>query len=151
MAELDVPEGVQAFNFWTILIMARLWEEFPRPQFFYINSNMASTVLVTRDRTLASTQIGPDGSPQAQLFFDTMNWLLVEGFVNGNTQDVLGGFTNVTLTTKGFSVLNQVPHAVVSKPGAAAEKSLGAQIREAAVSHATGMATALIQKMLMLE
>jgi hypothetical protein len=124
MAEIDVPEGAQAFNFWTLLVMARLWEEFPRPQFFHINPG---TVFVTRDQTVAGTQIGPNGSPQAQLFFDTMNWLLVEGFVNGNAKDVLGGFTEVTLTTKGFSILNQVPRSVAPKPGAAPEKSLGAQ------------------------
>jgi hypothetical protein len=112
MTELDVPEGVQAFNFWTLLIMARLWEEFPRPQFFYINPSTVFTVFVSRDQTVAGTQLGPNEPPQAQLFFDTMNWLLVEGFVNGNAKDVVGGFTEVTLTTKGFSVLNQVPRSV---------------------------------------
>jgi hypothetical protein len=148
MAEIDVPDGVQAFNFWTLLIMARLWEEFPRPQFFYINSGTVFTVLVSRDQTVAGAQIGPDGRPQVELFFDTMNWLLAEGFVNGNAQNVLGGFTEVTLTTKGFSVLNQIPRSVASRPGAATEKSLGAQIREAAISHTASAAAGLIQRML---
>jgi hypothetical protein len=63
MAELEIPEGVQAFNLWTIHIMARLWEEFPRPQYFHNNPNI---VFVTSDATVAGTQLGPEG--QVALF-----------------------------------------------------------------------------------
>jgi hypothetical protein len=142
--ELAVPEGVQAFNLWTIWIMARLWEEFPRPQYF---NTTPSVVSVTSDARVAGTQIGPQGAPQVQLFTYTLNWLLAEGFARG-TAHAAGNFTNVSLTAKGFSVLSQAPRSVAPQFAAKPEKSLGALMREAAASHVTDAAAKLIQTLL---
>jgi hypothetical protein len=71
--ELEVPDGVKAFNHWTIWIMARLWEEFPRPQFFVSGPG---GVHVTSDPTAAGASFGP--SEPAALFSPTMEWLLGE-------------------------------------------------------------------------
>jgi hypothetical protein len=138
---LDVPAGVQDFNFWAILIMARLWEEFPRPQYFIARP---SVVTVTSDSALAGEKFGPEG--QIQAFRDTMNWLLAEGFLRG-MDNAAGAYAAVSLTTRGFTVLNQVPHSIDSPP-ATPQKPLGALMREAGVSHGVGVIAALVQTML---
>lgn len=141
--ELEVPEGVKEFNFWTILLMARLWDQFPRPQWFYSRANV---VLVTGDPSAAGTELGPHG--QVQRFADTLLWLMDEGFVRG-TADAAGGFRAASLTTRGFSVLNQVPNLLASDSITPSKKSLGDLIREAAVQQSAGNAvTILIQNLL---
>jgi hypothetical protein len=55
----------------------------------------------------------------------------------------------VRLTAKGFSVLNEIPHSIASKPDGATEKSLGILMRETVVKEAISMAGGLIQSMLM--
>lgn len=142
--DIEVPEGVQAFNLWTLCIMARLWEEFPRPQWF--NSTPRS-IQVTSDSQAAGVPIGPEGPEQVPLFAHTLNWLIDEGFATGKG-NAAGAFAYVRLTTKGFSVLNQVPRSISTKAASAANKPLGALIREAAAKHAVDAAATLIQKML---
>jgi hypothetical protein len=139
---LDVPAGVQAFNFWTILVMARLWEEFPRRQHFFARP---SVVMVTSDSTLAGEKFGPEG--QVQLFKDTMDWLLDEGFLRGSAHAAASTYADISLTTRGFTVLNEVPHSIGSPP-ATPQKPLGALMREAGVSHGVGAIAALVQTML---
>jgi hypothetical protein len=142
--KLEVPEGVKAFNFWTIMIMARLWEEFPRPQFFDASREVIN---VTSDHRNAGVPITSAELPPAQLFGPTMDWLLSEGFITGKTNGV-GQYARVSLTTKGFSVLNEVPRSVSPKVAGETAKSLGTLIREAAVKHAVDSAGNLIQRML---
>jgi hypothetical protein len=142
--ELETPTGVEGFNLWTLWIMARLWEEFPHPQYFNCTPIAVS---VTSDHRLAGTQIGPQGQEQIPLFVHTMDWLMAEGFVRGKGNGV-GGFVGVSLTTRGFSVLNEVPHSVAAKAESATAKPLGAIMREAVVSHGVGIAAGLIQVML---
>ena len=127
---LDVPEGVQAFNLWTILIMARLWDEFPRPQHFITRP---SVVMASGDPLVVGEPFGPEA--QVQIFKDTINWLLAENFVRG-VANAAGAYGNISLTTRGFSVLNEVPRSLSSP--AAPQKPLGALMREAGVSHAVG-------------
>jgi hypothetical protein len=143
--EIEVPEGVQAFNFWTLLIMARLWDEFPRPQYF---NSSPSAVRVTSDPRTSGDPIGPDGSEQVQLFTHTLNWLIGEGFATGMA-NAAGAFANVKLTTRGFAVLNQVPRSISPKTASEADRPLGALIREAAAKHTVDVAATLIQKMLL--
>jgi hypothetical protein len=143
--DIEVPEGVQAFNLWTLLIMARMWEEFPRPQWF--NSN-PKAVQVTRNPSIAGGPIGLEGPEQVALFTHTLNWLIDEGFASG-TGNAAGAFAYVRLTTKGFSVLNQVPRSLGLKAASGSDKPLGALIREAAVKHTVEAAATLIQKMLL--
>lgn len=142
MAELEVPEGVQAFNFWTIWIMARLWEEFPRPQSFDASREI---IYASNDARNAGTPINPKDFPPTQLLRPTIDWLLSEGFIRGQASGH-GQYANVALTTKGFSVLNQVPRSVASK--AIESKPLGVLMREALVDHAVGTVAGLIQSML---
>jgi hypothetical protein len=141
---LDVPEGVKAFNFWTIWIMARLWEEFPRPQFFNASREV---IYATSDQRHAGVQISSADLPPAQLFGPTLDWLLSEGFVKGKANGA-GMYAMVGLTTKGFSVLNQVPRSISPKPSEP-DKPLGALIRKAVADHAVDAAATLIQKMLL--
>ncbi len=140
---IEVPEGVQAFNLWTLLIMARIWEEFPRPQWF--NSN-PKAVHVTSNPSIAGVPIGLEGPEQVALFTHTLNWLIDEGFASG-TGNAAGAFAYVRLTTKGFSVLNQIPRSLSAASDT--DKSLGTLIREAAVKHTVEAAATLIQKMLL--
>jgi hypothetical protein len=110
MADIEVPQGVQSFNLWTLHIMGRLWDEFPVPQYFHNNPR---TVFVTSNAAVAGHQIGPDG--QVELFQHTLNWLIQEGFAKG-TPHASGNFATVSLTTKGFSVLNQMPCSLGEEP-----------------------------------
>jgi len=87
MAELEIPEGVQAFNFWTIIIMGRLWDEFPRPQSFHTGYGTPPAVHVTGDTAREGTAIGPTGSDQTEIFVHTLAWLLAERFVSGKVND----------------------------------------------------------------
>ena len=141
--ELEIPEGVKAFNFWTLSIMARLWESFPRPSYFY--STPGGTVYVTSDRVTAGEPFGTEGHDQVELFTDSLNWLLREGFVSGVANGA-GAFTNVSLTTRGFSILSEVPHSIAER---AAEKPLGSLIREAVASQGVGLFAGLIQAILL--
>lgn len=68
--ELEIPEGVKAFNFWTLAIMGRLWEEFPRPLYF---NSTPTVVSVTNDYRLAGVPFGLKGAEQVQLFANTLN------------------------------------------------------------------------------
>jgi hypothetical protein len=145
VAELEVPEGVQAFNFWTISIMARLWEEFPRPQFFSLRK---SDIGVSRNYSEVGAPIGPTGPDQVELFRHTMNWLESEGFVSSGA-DGQWASNSVRLTVKGFSVLNEIPRSIASKPDGATGKSLGNLMRETVVKEAFSVAGRLIQSMLM--
>ncbi|MDB6084380.1 MAG: hypothetical protein JWN43_2261 [Gammaproteobacteria bacterium] len=52
----------------------------------------------------------------------------------------------MSLTEKGFSVLNEVPEAVAGKPEQKG-KSLGVQMREAAVSKGLDLAAELVKAM----
>lgn len=146
--ELEVPEGVQAFNFWTLAIMGRLWEEFPR--LLYFNSSPRG-VSVTNDHRVAGVPFGLTGPDQVQLFTNTLSWLLAEEYARG-TANAAGAFAAVTLTAKGFSILNQVPNSVATKPEIAAEKPLGTLMKEAAVSavasQSIGMVATLVKAML---
>lgn len=143
--ELELPEGVQAFNLWTIWIMARLWEEFPRPQFFMSGPG---GVCVTGDSAAAGALFGPNDPPSVQLFRPTMEWLLSERYITGKANGA-GHFALVALTEKGFSVLKQIPRSVGSKQPAAQNKPLGALMREAAISQGVGAAaTALLKSMI---
>jgi len=142
--ELEVPEGVQAFNLWTLCIMARMWEEFPRPQFFHSNLR---AVQVSSDPQTAGVAIGPEGPGQVPLFTHTLNWLIDEGFAAGKP-NAAGAFAYVRLTTKGFSVLNQVPRSISPKAVSEPNKPLGALIREAATKHAVDAGASLIQSLI---
>jgi hypothetical protein len=143
--ELKVPEGVQAFNFWTILIMVRLWDEFPRAQFF---STGTSTIGVGRNYSEVGTPIGPTGPDQVELFIHTSNWLKSEGFISEDAHGP-GGSYGMRLTTKGFSALNEIPRSIASKSENASKKSLAILMREAVVQHTVSMTGELIQSLLM--
>src|SRR6266571_138366 len=99
--EIEVPDGVKAFNLWTIWIMARLWEEFPRQQFFVSGSE---GVYVTNDSAAAGVTFGPSEPELVSLFRPTMEWLLAERYVTGKHNGA-GHFALIVLTQKGSSVL----------------------------------------------
>jgi hypothetical protein len=136
--ELDVPEKVQMFNFCAISVMARLWVEFPQKHFFACGHD---AVGVTIDQTAAPTSFGPSDPLFVQQFCPTMDWLISERFLTGKTNGA-GHYALVTLTQKGFSVLNEVPRSVATAP--TPNKSLGALMREAVVSQAVRSAPALV-------
>jgi hypothetical protein len=141
---LETPSGVEAFNQWTIWVMARLWDNFPNPQHFNCSP---VAVTVTGDPGLAGEQFGPDGAEQVPLFRHTMNWLIAEGFLRGKANG-FGTYAGISLTSMGFSVLNEVPRAVAEKSEPAAAKTLGVLMREAVVSQTVAIAGGLIQVML---
>lgn len=143
MAKLEVPEGVEAFNLWTLTIMAQLWDTFPQPQWF---QSAPDAVLVTPDYRQRGSPIGPTGPEQVALFAHTLEWLIAEGFVRGRVGQGRD-FPNVVLTTKGFSVLNHVPDSLPLKSegdGAA----LGTRMRAALTRAAPDLAVALVRSML---
>ncbi len=138
---LDVPEGVQAFNFWTISVMSRLWDEFPRPMHFVTNTVV---VMASADPSVAGEPFGPSG--QVQIFKDTMNWLIAENFLRA-TVNPAGAYAKVSLTTRGFSVLEEVPRAIAS-PQVATDKPLGTLMREASINQGAAVIAGLIKIML---
>lgn len=144
---LEVPEGVQAFNLWTVTVMARLWDEFPQPQYFCSSPTVVS---VTSNSRQAGTPIGPQGVEQVRYFTDTLRWLIDEGFARGMAR-AGGDFAGVVLSRKGFSILDEVPRALASKPEAAPEKKLGTLMREVAVTQIAALAAALVERMLGIE
>jgi hypothetical protein len=144
---LEVPEGVQAFNLWTVLIMARLWDEFPHPQYFH---SSPTVVLVTSDQTKAGSPIGQPGPDQVRYFINTLRWLIDEGFARG-VAHVAGDFAGVILSKTGFSILDEVPRSVAPKLEAAPEKNLGTLMREAAATQLGALAASLVEKMLGIE
>jgi hypothetical protein len=141
--DLEVPESVQAFNFWTLWIMARLWAEFPVPQDF---DTQRDAIAFKADAAREGREMGSNELPPVQLFAHTMNWLLAEGFVRGKGA-LNGTYALVSLTTKGFSVLNEVPRSIAAKPEQT-DKPLGSLMREAAVSKGVGLAAELVRAML---
>jgi hypothetical protein len=142
---LEVPEGVQAFNLWTLTIMARLWEEFPGPQYFY---NSYTTVFVTSDHTVEGKAIGPQGPQQLRFFGDTLRWLMAEGFARGTAQ-APGNFAAVTLSRRGFSILDEVPRSIEPKVQTAPEKKLGELYKEAAVTQGAVTIAGLVKLLLL--
>jgi hypothetical protein len=142
---LEIPEGVKAFNLWTLWIMARMWEEFPLPQYFCIDPSLFTVHVATDPRT-KGTVIGPSGKEQAEIFAQTLDWLLAEGFVAGK-HNGLGVFDNMRLTTKGFAVLNLVPDSLSGK-SEQETKLLGAMIREATVKQTVDGGATLIRTMI---
>jgi hypothetical protein len=141
---LEVPENVKAFNFWTLWIMAQLWEEFPVSQRFDAPRDI---VAFKAQREHAGGQpIEPGDLPPVELFTPTMNWLISEGFVRGKGLDGRGVYADVRLTEKGFSILNEVPSAVAGRP-TQKDKPLGAQMREAAVSMGKDLVIDLVKQM----
>lgn len=144
MLEIEVPQGVQAFNLWTIWIMARLWEEFPRPQYF---GSTPTFVHVTSDHRAKPEPIGPQGQKQVEYFTNTLNWLMREGFASG-VANAAGAFANVSLTEKGFSILNQVPTALTGKGDGGELKSLGTIMRDAISQYAPDFGAALILRLI---
>jgi hypothetical protein len=139
--ELEVPDGVQSFNLWTIWIMARLWEEHPQPQFFMYEPG---GVYVTGDPAVAGAMFGPNDRPSLRKFRPTMEWLLSERYITGKANGA-GHFALVALTEKGFSVLKQIPRSVAAQ-SAAQSKPLGALMREAVISHGVGAAATALSK-----
>jgi hypothetical protein len=142
--EIEVPDGVKAFNLWTIWIMARLWEEFPRLQFF---SCVPGGVYVTNDSTAAGSLFGPSEPGLTALFSPTMEWLLAERYLTGKS-NCAGHFALVALTHKGFSVLKQIPRSVAPESPVSPNKPLGALMREAAIAQGVGTAAALVKAMM---
>jgi hypothetical protein len=140
---LEVPEGVQAFNLWTLRIMARMWDEFPRPQWFHTKSGSA---FATSDPSAQGLLIGLAG--QSEYFANTLNWLIDEDFLAG-LATAAGDFRNVRLTTKGFSVLNEIPHSISKVPESKATQPLGAIIREAVAKQAVDSVASLVQRILL--
>ena len=143
---LEVPEGVEAFNLWTLTIMARLWEEFPRPQYFHISH---TTVLVTSVNTVEGKPIGPEGPQQVRYFGDTLHWLMAEGFARG-TARASGDFAAVSLSHKGLSILDEVPRSVDVKAQTAPAKKLGELMKETAVTQGGAAIAGLVKLLLQL-
>ncbi len=142
--ELETPAGVEVFNLWTIWIMARLWEEYPRRQFFVCGRDR---VYATVDPAAAGTPFGPNDPPSVQLFCSTMDWLLADGYLTGKANGA-GHYALVGLTQKGFSVLKEIPRAVVPTQSPVQNKPLGALMRELVVSQGvSAAATALVKAM----
>jgi hypothetical protein len=140
MDRVEVSEGVQAFNLWTIWIVARLLEEFPQPQLFVCGPGR---VFVTGNHTLAGDAFGPTDPALVQKFCPTMDWLLAEGYVRGKSNGA-GHYALVSLAERAMAVLGQPPRSIASPHGS--EKPLGALIREAVASKATGaVVTALFK------
>lgn len=81
----------------------------------------------------------------------TLNWLLAEEYARG-IANAAGAFAAVSLTSKGFSVLNQVPNSLAIELESAAEKPLGTLMKEATVlavaSQSVGMVATLVKAML---
>jgi hypothetical protein len=138
---LEVPESVQAFNFWTLWIMGQLWEEFPVPQHF---DPPRDVIAYKANRARDGQEVGPNDLPPVELFGPTMEWLLAEGFIRGKKAPGAHIYAAISLTTRGFSVLNQIPHSIAPKTEA---KPLGTLMREAAVDHAVGLAATLVRSM----
>lgn len=142
--ELEIPESVQAFNFWAIWIMSRLWDEFPVPQHF---DPPRDIIAFKHEAARDGRPIGDNDLPPVQLIAPTMDWLLAEGFVTGKSNGA-GLYANVSLTTRGFSVLNLVPRSVAPKPDSPPEKPLGSLMREAVITRGVAVAASLLQAML---
>jgi hypothetical protein len=132
---LEVPEGVQAFNLWTIWIMARMWERFPRKQFFACEHDR---VYATENPAAAPMPFGPSEqqSSLVQQFCPTMDWLMAQGYLKGKTNHA-GHYAMISLQERSFSVLNQIPRSIAPTLTPKAQKSLGALMRDAVVSKGT--------------
>jgi hypothetical protein len=139
---LDIPDNVLAFNFWTLWTMAQLWDSFPAPQSFNPQRDvMAYKANLGRD----GHKIGADEVPSSELLGPTIDWLLSEGFIRGK-RGPAGIYEAVTLTTRGFSVLNLVPKSITQKPE---DKPLGTLMREAVVQKGVDLAATLVRTMLL--
>ena len=141
--ELEVPDGVKAFNLWTIWIMARLWDEFPRQQFF---SCGPGGVYVTNDSAVAGASFGPSERGLTPLFSPTMEWLLAERYVAGKANGA-GHFALIVLTQKGCSVLKQIPRSVAPEAAVSPNKPLGVLMREATIAQGVATAVTLVKAM----
>jgi hypothetical protein len=130
MNKIQVPPGVEAFNFWTYWIVAHLWKEFPKSQFFVHQRNGA---FVTGNQEMEAEQFGPSDPDLSDHFRPTMDWLLAGGYLTGKTNHN-GHYALVLLTEKSFTVLKESPRSLgLGKE----DKSLGTLLREAEISHAT--------------
>jgi len=143
MPALGTPEGVKEFNMWALSILGKLWEEFPRPLDFYIT--FPSGVRVTSDRTREGMPLGDGLFSNSDLFIPTMDWLTAEGFVRAEGNGA-GQYAQVSLTAKGFTVLNETPRSV---KGVTQKKSLGALIGEAIAARAVDTMSKLLSEMLL--
>jgi len=132
MTKLDVPRGVQSFNLWAAWIAARLWEEFPHPQFFSVHRD---GVHVSRDFRVLGESFGPTDRESVEDFAPSMNWLISEHYLrSGRSGPLDGHFPLVELTERGFSILSEVPTSIASEEGST--KPLGTRMSEAVVSQA---------------
>jgi len=137
MSDLETPQGVKEFNLCALSILGKLWEEFPRPLDFY--TTHPNGVRATADRASEGTPFGEALFSSSELFVQTMNWLLVEEFLR-TERNGRGQYLGVSLTTKGFTVLNEAPRSL---QGGTKERPLGTIIREAVAAHAADVASKL--------
>ena len=130
MTNIQVPPGVEAFNLWTYWIVAQLWNEFPKPQFF---SHQRNGAFVAGNQEAVPEPFGPSDPDLADHFRPTMDWLISNGYLTSKPNH-FGIYALVGLTEKSFNVLKESPRSLgLGKE----DKPLGALIREAGISHAT--------------
>jgi hypothetical protein len=141
----EVPEGVEAFNFWTLWVMGSLWERFPMPTEINPEADIAAHIERLKQE---GTEIGLDDFPRVALLSATINWLLTEGYIAGGLYRPLGVgvYADMILTEKGLKSLSKVPSAIEGK-NIPTPKPLGTLMREAAVSQAFGVGAFLVEAM----
>jgi hypothetical protein len=141
--EIEVSEGVKAFNFWTLWVMGYLWESFPTPVPISPRHDIESFVETAKSE---GRNIAIADFPAIDLMADTINWLMRESYISGKAIPNMQMYADMILTEKGLAALNKTPSSIEIQ-GADKTKSLGSLMREAAVSQGIGIAAGLVASM----
>lgn len=104
---MSEPENIKAFNFLTLFIFTKIYEEFPRK----IDFNGRRIIIEAAFDYGAKS----DEASYMALFSDTINWLEAEGFITVQAKTFGSDYIGVTLTLRGLTVLGYLPSSLDSE------------------------------------
>lgn len=111
-------KNIEQFNFVAAMLLATLYAQFPK------RIQLNTVELTNAQKGVGEWEWSVSRSYQ-NVFADTLQFLLDEGFVRASGQGAQGTvFAQTVLTMKGLAVLNSVPESVSDK------KSFGEQLGE---------------------
>jgi hypothetical protein len=106
-------QNIDDFNRGCVLIMARLYQSFPRPVVLEVDGIDGGEDLFTDERPARLAE-------RVGVYVATVRFLADEGYLITRQHDGCSAFAGARLTSKGLAALNRVPEAL--KPPA---KTLG--------------------------